>query len=154
LDKEMTRTLFGSTFDELSDFIVQFYAAVRHTPRPDWHCSPARITFSKSRGNSCDLTGLHIPQKFPFIAFSDTKYFGGHISLEGFYRQLAFLCHYRRRHDGTIEGEAFFKRLVECGADSEQIIRLCEAPLRSFGPGLKNPTDELLRMRADEQRRG
>ncbi|MDR1498145.1 MAG: hypothetical protein LBS59_07035 [Puniceicoccales bacterium] len=146
-DEAMARTLFGATFDELDDFIDHFYTAIRYTPEKIWNWKPARITFSKSRDNNCDLTGVHIPKGFPFIAFTETQYFGGHISLHGFYRHLAFLCHYRRSMDGKIEGEAFFKRLVDSGAKPEVIIQLCEAAFAGYGYPLQDPTAALLRLR-------
>jgi len=62
LDDAMTRTLFGATFDELEEFIGQFYSAIRYTPPPDCSWKPARITFSKSRDNHCDLTKVLIPK--------------------------------------------------------------------------------------------
>jgi hypothetical protein len=93
----------------------------------------ARITVSQTQSKYCDLSGHWIPQDFPFISFGDSKDFGGHISLSGFYRQLEFLCRYRIRQD-RIEGELIFKMLVDRGIRPELIVRLCEAGSRIGRP--------------------
>jgi hypothetical protein len=142
LDEELTRHFFGATFSELEVFLEQFYATIRYPLKETWGWRPVRITFSKSRDNDCDLSGAYIPQKFPFIAFGDTTYFGGHVSLSGFYRHLAFLRHYHR-HGNEIRGEAFFQRLVENGAKPEVIVQLCEA---AFAGGA-NPIFDPMRAR-------
>lgn len=51
-----------------------------------------RLTFSKTRGNHCDLSGCLIPQNFPYVAFNDAQYDWGHVSLYGLYRLLSFTC--------------------------------------------------------------
>jgi hypothetical protein len=154
LDEPLTRTLFGATYDELDDFIDCFHTATRYTCEKLWNWKPARITFSKSRDNNCDLSGVHIPANFPFITLSpDTQYFGGHISLYGLYRQIALLCHYSKRSDGTIKGEAFFQRLVDCGAKSETIVQLHDAAFATYSQVLRNPKDMLLALRHSEARR-
>jgi hypothetical protein len=51
-----------------------------------------RVTFSKTRNNSCDLTGCLFPKDFPYLAFDQSQYAWSHVSLFGFYRLLGFLC--------------------------------------------------------------
>jgi len=152
LDESLTRALFGATFDELDKFLDCFYAAIHSNLARKHGLKFARITFSKSRDNHCDLSGVHIPMNFPFITLEhNTQYFGGHISLYSFYQQIALLCHYFRRLGGAINCESFFQQLVDCGAKPEIIIQLRDA---AFGHGhvLRNPTETILALRHRESR--
>ena len=38
--------------------------------------------------NYCDMTDVWIPEKFPYVAFSESGYEFSHISLWGFYRHV------------------------------------------------------------------
>lgn len=90
LDKELTRKLFGGTVDDIES-VAQALARVVGRGFHEMMQLP-RVTFSKTRHNSCDLTGCLIPQNFPYLAFDQSQYAWGHVSLFGFYRLLAFLC--------------------------------------------------------------
>ncbi len=90
LDEELTRRLFGGTCDDiesvakaLARIIGRGFHEIAQLPR---------VTFSKTRDNSCDLTGCLIPKNFPYLAFDQSQYVWGHVSLFGFYRLLGFLC--------------------------------------------------------------
>jgi hypothetical protein len=98
---KLTRQLFGATFEELDAFLQIFQSAVRRPVDPQLYVfqKRPRITFSGSRDNFCDLTMAYIPKGFPYIAFADSGFFGGHISLHGFYCLLALICEYRSRGD-------------------------------------------------------
>lgn len=110
LDETLTRQFFGATDKELAALLLLFYSAVyRPTTSEDRR---ARLTSSR-QSNRCALTGAFIPEHFPYIVFDDH----GHVSLNGFYYYLGFLC----RGKG-----ASFKMLVAQGADPELILRLCE----------------------------
>jgi hypothetical protein len=139
LDEDLTRQLFGSTQSELEEFLTAFHSAIRFPASEQRVWKPFTTTFSKSRGNSCHLTELFIPQGFPFIRLGETQYFGGHISLSGFYRQLALLCHYYRVGN-EIRGEGFFNLLVQQGAKPETIIRLATAGFNEGGQPLLEPS--------------
>lgn len=135
LDEPLTREFFGATMQELEGFLTVFHAAVRY---PVAHFKPFRVTFSKTRDNDCDLTRAYIPQEFPFIACGDTQFFGGHVSLNGFYRHLNFLCEYHLVNN-EVKGEGFFNLLVQHGAKPELIMQLCEAASLSCGHPLIDP---------------
>jgi hypothetical protein len=80
-----------------------------------------RLTFSKSRRNSCDLTKCLIPSNFPYVAFEDSQYDWGHVSLFGFYRLLSFLC-------SSSGNNAIANALVEKGIPTETLDRLTNGP--------------------------
>jgi hypothetical protein len=113
LDETLSRHFFGATDRKLDAFLSLFYSVVYHLITSD--DKRARITSSR-QDNQCELTGAFIPKNFPYIVFDDQ----GHVSLSGFYGQLAFLSQHRG---------AFFKALVAQGADPALIIRLCDTGL-------------------------
>lgn len=75
----LIRAIFGATFSDLSKLITVF-AQVVDDPGQRWAKFP-RITFSKQRDNTCDLTDALIPQWFPYLAFTESAYFKVHVSL-------------------------------------------------------------------------
>lgn len=90
-NEDLTRACFGLTYAEL-DYILNVYAerlgisnAYIHYPR---------ITRSIKRENYCDLTGLWIPEGFPYIVFNDSTF--SHVSLYGFYRHMGMLISMRK----------------------------------------------------------
>lgn len=87
-NEELTRACFGLTFNELS-YLTKFYAEKFGTYN-DYVQFP-RITRSMKNDNFCDITGIWIPPKFPYIAFSDSGYDFSHVSLFGFYRHIGAL---------------------------------------------------------------
>ena len=89
-DEAATRAIFGGTSRDiltvsaaLASLIGRSYGSLHNLPR---------ITFSKSRSNKCDFASCLIPSGFPYLAFEDSQYAWGHVSLHGFYKFLAFLC--------------------------------------------------------------
>jgi hypothetical protein len=116
-DLELTRQLFGGTFDEaescavsLAKLFGRYYGEIIRLPR---------IAFSKTRENKCDLTGCLIPRNFPYIAFEQSEYDWSHVSLFGFYRLLSLLCSKNRKsaiscalQDDGID-ESLLERLIE-----------------------------------------
>lgn len=132
----LTRAIFGATFRDLTKLITIF-AQVVDGPGSRWTKYPC-ITFSKQRDNICDLTDAFIPQWFPYIAFTESAYFKGHVSLYGFYRQLVFLCD-RSKRVGTMAGNQFYHELVAGGVEAEALDAILDAspvmqrPLRVAG---------------------
>ena len=53
------------------------------------------ITRSMKNDKFCDITGIWIPPKFPYIAFNDSGYDFSHVSLFGFYRHIGALLSIR-----------------------------------------------------------
>lgn len=90
LDEELTRRLFGGTCDDIES-VAEALARVVGRGFHEMMQLP-RVTFSKTRNNSCDLTGCLIPKNFPYLAFNQSQYAWSHVSLFGFYRMLGFLC--------------------------------------------------------------
>ena len=86
---DLTREIFGATYNELteaSDIIGIFTGRISNE-----YGAAGRVTFSRSRSNNCDLCRCLIPHRFPYLAFEQSAYQWGHVSLYGFYRLLAFL---------------------------------------------------------------
>jgi hypothetical protein len=117
-DIELTRHFFGTTYEELDEFLQAFNAVINFKSPGELY-KHARITSSTKQSNSCDLTSIHIPKSFPFICFGNTQEFGGHISLSGFYKHLAFLCYNRRG--------GFVNVLIDNGAKPEVIDQMRRA---------------------------
>lgn len=88
-DVDMTRQLFGGTAEE----ITEVAGALAHLIGRGYQMARLpRITFSKTRQNQCDISGCLIPREFPYLAFEESQYAWGHVSLHGFYRILSLLC--------------------------------------------------------------
>lgn len=87
-DAALTRAVFGLTYAELS-MLLEGYAKTLGTFH-DFAQYP-RLTRSIRSNNRCDLTGLWIPERFPYITFQESPYMFSHISLWGFYRHLQLL---------------------------------------------------------------
>ena len=115
-DEELTRTIFGFTYDELT-LLLEVYAKIMGTHN-EWRSYP-RITRSFKNEFSCDLSSMWIPESFPHIAFDEGGYHFSHVSLWGFYRQLQLLTCYR-------ENSIFSRVLLKYGAKPEILKRLFE----------------------------
>ena len=89
IDRDLTRSIFGLTQEELNNFLVifstRFQAFSEFTHKP---CT----TSSRQNDNVCDLSRRWIPVGFPYIAFVESIYWGAHISLAGFYAFVSLLC--------------------------------------------------------------
>ncbi|NYB73425.1 hypothetical protein HZF24_04645 [Sedimentibacter hydroxybenzoicus DSM 7310] len=84
-NKELSQACFGLTYNEL-EYFIKIYAERlgidnRYTQFP-------KITRSMNKDNFCDITGIWIPPKFPYIAFNNSGYAFSHVSLYGFYRHI------------------------------------------------------------------
>jgi hypothetical protein len=126
LHDELSRHLFGVTCGELAEFLTVFGAVVHLPPSQPEQVYRVyrtlrypRITASDKRENTCDLTGVLIPEDFPFIAFGDTNFLFGHVSLQGFYRHLSFLCKAPYGHPSNL-----YRSLVSAGASAIVLDRL------------------------------
>ncbi|GIO86149.1 hypothetical protein J25TS5_30810 [Paenibacillus faecis] len=82
---ELSRACFGLAYSEL-EYLVEVYAKRLGTYNS--YFQYPRITRSLKNDNFCDITGLWIPAGFPYIAFNESGYDFGHISLFGFYRHV------------------------------------------------------------------
>jgi hypothetical protein len=120
LEPDLTRQLFGATQEELERLLLSFFCASHFPIKEEEQRIFCRTTCSRT-ANACDLGRFLIPPGFPYITFGD-----GHISLQGFYRHLAFLCEHRSMNLNR-PASSFFKVLVEHGGEIEVIKRLKEA---------------------------
>jgi hypothetical protein len=87
-DAELTRKIFGLEIEPLEQIAGIYHRTFRYDYLADGYFH--RVTCSDQE-NACDITGNYIPAGFPFIAFGDTQYWLGHISLGGFLDSLRFL---------------------------------------------------------------
>jgi hypothetical protein len=130
-DTALTRQVFGATCSELNQFLGIFATVV------DGYSSPSDrdpcTTFSKTRDNDCDLTGVWIPCKFPYIAFGPSEYFKGHVSLSGFYCLLAFLCDQHVQLNVT-PGNRLYQELIAAGAEQELLDWMLGCGVPPFRP--------------------
>jgi hypothetical protein len=124
-DEELTRLLFGGTYDEI-EAVAAAVGSITGRLHQDVVRLP-RLTFSKSRINSCDLTGCLIPMKFPYIAFEESQYDWGHVSLFGFFRLLSLLC-YSTRNNSVVNA------LNDKGISAETVTRMMGGATLSSKP--------------------
>lgn len=117
-DIARTREVFGGTRSDielvataLSKIIGRSYQETLQLPR---------VTFSKTRSNSCDISGCLIPKDFPYLAFDASPYDWSHMSLHAFYRLLAFFCASERANPVR-------RALVESGVSEEVLNVLLKA---------------------------
>jgi hypothetical protein len=113
-DQELTRAVFGLTCEELTSLIKAYAIAVGCCHE---YSRYPKLTRSSSYSHFCDLTGLWIPQKFPYIAFDESDYDFSHVSLWGFYRHLQLLT-------GCHEKSTFSRLLMKCGITETLLERI------------------------------
>lgn len=87
-DKALTRAVFGLTYEELT-FLLESYGKIMGTYSE--YISYPKLTRSIRSVNYCDMTDIWIPEKFPYVAFSESGYRFSHVSLWGFYRHVQLL---------------------------------------------------------------
>jgi hypothetical protein len=128
-DVELTRQIFGGTREDiesvataLSKVVGRGYHAMVQLPR---------VTFSRTRNNSCDISGSLIPKDFPYLAFENSQYDRSHVSLHAFYRLLSFLC--------PGEPRPVQRALLEAGVFPEVLNALLEAASAQYGSPLPYP---------------
>lgn len=88
-----------------------------------------RITRSMKNDNFCDITGLWIPPKFPYITFNGSGDTYSHVSLYGFYRHVDIMISIGRNSLAS----KFFTHEVP---DSEAMNKL-HLIEDYFSPGIK-----------------
>ena len=116
IDVDATRAIFGSTHDDLSNVLSAI-------GKMDGDVRCPRVTSSRS-SNRCELTGYFIPPNFPYLAFAESQYIYGHVSLPGFYRFLRFGCvgltESRRSNENSLRSQ-----LLENGAEESTLDIIC-----------------------------
>lgn len=122
-DVARTREVFGGTRSDiesvakaLSKVIGRDYHEIAQLPR---------VTFSRTRSNSCDISGCLIPKDFPYLAFEDAQYDWSHVSLHAFYKLLAFFCPSGRTSPGR-------QALLGSGA-SEEVLNILLKAAEEYG---------------------
>lgn len=110
-DKALTRAVFGLTCEELTD-LLEAYGKVMGT-----YISYPKLTRSIRSVNDCDMPDIWIPEKFPYIAFSESGYRFSHVSLWGFYKHIQLLT-------GCRMSSVISQCLLKAGVDEETLKRL------------------------------
>ena len=118
-DEELTRKIFGLTYYETTQFL-EAYAKTMGTYSE--YISRPRLTKNSKNSNYCDLTGVWIPEQFPYVAFQDSGYDFSHVSLYGFYRHIQLLTGY------NIDS-VFSRALIKQGADETTLNRIFKIDL-------------------------
>lgn len=118
-DEQLTRRLFGLTHTELSDFL-EAYGRVMGTFRE--YTQYPRLTRSPRNTNYCDITGVWIPDQFPYVAFKDSGYDFSHVSIYGFYRHIQLLTGYNMT-------SVFSRALLDQGADESTLDKIFKMDL-------------------------
>lgn len=115
---DLTREIFGATSNELTEAadIIGIIAG----RISDEYGAAGRVTFSRTRSNNCNLCGCLIPYRFPYLAFEQSGYRWGHVSLCGFYRLLAFLS------NGS-KGSPFSAALIDRGIGPDTLQHMIDA---------------------------
>ena len=120
-DEMLTRAVFGLTYREIQQ-LLEAYAKVFGVY--NIYMQYPRLTRSKG-ANYCELTGVLIPEKFPYITFDENAYDFSHVSLWGFYRHLQLLT--RKEIDSPVS-----KMLLQQGVDEELLNRIFDVGLSYF----------------------
>lgn len=113
-NSEMTIEVFGLCYEELDALLNAYSKVVGSFSQYDRY---PRITRSIKKDNFCNLTGLWIPKKFPYITFNAGNCDFSHVSLWGFYRYIGLLsCHDIK--------SVFCKALLNNGADNKVLLKI------------------------------
>ena len=110
----LTRAVFGLTYEELTS-LLEAYAKVMGT-YSDYFTYP-KLTRSVRNENCCDMTDAWIPEKFPYIAFSESGYEFSHVSLWAWYRHIQLLT-------GCKTDSTFSRALLKYGAAEDILNRV------------------------------
>lgn len=121
-DKELTRSVFGLTYDELKE-LLSGYAKVLGFD--NGYLQYPRLTRSNRADNFCDLTDLWIPKQFPYITFEESSNLYGHISLWGFYNHLGLLMN--RQKNSSI-----YRALLKSGVSEKTLEYFFEININSL----------------------
>ena len=118
-DEELTRKIFGLTHYEITRFL-EAYAKTMGTYSEYVTCP--RLTKNSRSSNYCDITGVWIPEQFPYVAFQDSGCDFSHVSLYGFYRHIQLLT-------GYSISSVFSRALLKQGADEVTLDRIFKMDL-------------------------
>lgn len=127
-DVELTRQVFGGTREDIES-VATALSEVFGRGHHEMVRLP-RVTFSRTRNNSCDVSGCLIPKDFPYLAFEDSQYAWSHVSLYAFYRLLSFACPSR--------GSPVQRALLDSGV-SPDVLTLLLAAATQYGDPLPYP---------------
>ena len=115
-DCQLTRAVFGLTCDEIAS-VLTAYAKIVGTY--DEYFSYPKLTRSIRSMNYCDMTDVWIPEKFPYVAFSESGYKFSHISLWGFYRHIQLFT-------GCKLGSTISQLFLKTGVSTDTLKNLFE----------------------------
>lgn len=90
LEEIFTRKVFGLLYNELEKLLSIYNKVFKICPENNYYSYP-KITRSLKSDNFCDLSGIWIPPKFPYISFAESGYYYSHVSLFAFYQHIKFL---------------------------------------------------------------
>lgn len=90
IEEELTKKIFGMTYNDLSQLIYHFNNCFEMIPQTYYSRYPS-ITRAIKNDNYCDITEMWIPAGFPYITFYESGYYYSHISFYGFYQQVKFI---------------------------------------------------------------
>lgn len=111
IEKELTRKVFGITYEELAKLLYHYNKVFEIVPETYYSRYPS-ITRSVKSDNYCDITNMWIPANFPYIAFQESGYYYSHISLYGFCEQVRFITQNYINSTNS-------KKLIDNGLDKE-----------------------------------
>ena len=117
-DEDLTRAVFGLTYDELKTVLGAYAGTLGN--QSEYFAYP-KLTRSIRSNNFCDMNDLWIPEKFPYVAFSESGYEFSHVSLWGFYRHIQLLTACKLNSSvsqlflKTGVGESVLRRLFDIG---------------------------------------
>ena len=77
--EDLTKKIFGISYDDLSQLIYHFNNCFEMITQTYYSRYPS-ITRAIQNDNYCDITEMWIPSGFPYIAFSESGYYYSHIS--------------------------------------------------------------------------
>lgn len=140
IEEELTKKVFGMSYEDLSQLIYHFNNCFKLTTQTYYSRYPS-ITRAIQKDNYCDITEIWIPAGFPYIAFSESGYYYSHISLYGFYQQVKFITL------NYIESSVS-KRLIEDGLNSKVLDNLFKIRKNH----ISRPIDYNLRIELEEIR--
>lgn len=113
-DTDLTRAIFGLACDELES-VLEANAKIVGTYN-EYFTYP-KLTRSIRSMNYCDMMDVWIPEKFPYIAFSESGYEFSHISLWGCYRHVQLFT-------GNKLSSAISQLFVKTGVSEDVLKRL------------------------------
>lgn len=138
IEEELTKKIFGISYDDLSQLIYHFNNCFEMITQTYYSKYPS-ITRAIKNDNYCDITEMWIPAGFPYIAFCESGYYYSHISFYGFYQQVKFI---------TLNNikSSVSKKLIENGLNP----KVLENVFKIEKDSISRPIDYNLRMQLEE----